>query len=232
MKFDSSSLCDILSLKTCRFLDKSKAAVRLTRKAKGLQRKAAWLPKETVTNSEVTIRAVPSAKERFFYLQMEGKAMNKINIATRDLEDPALSSSSTAEILARLNLVKEDLDRLSFAVEADVDLQRSPTEPQNGPHASGFSADVPAKTHQTPAPREISALTSVLKKGSSLVFNLNRPDIDMKMLASEDLSDILAISRSTVYRLARKGVLKSHRIGRRLRFDLEEVMSFLESRAS
>ena len=170
--------------------------------------------------------------------------MKKINIAIRDLENPSLSSPSTAEIRARLNLVKEDLERLSFAVEADADLQESSAPFENGPHVSKSSAAILVKRCQKSAPDEIPTNArpgsgadtgySPAATGNrpSLVFNLNGHGTDMKMLAPKDLSDILGLSRSTVYRLAGKGVLKSHRIGRRIRFDLEEVMNSLANRAS
>jgi excisionase family DNA binding protein len=48
-----------------------------------------------------------------------------------------------------------------------------------------------------------------------------------KMLKSAQICDMLQISKSTLQRLVKAGVFRSHRIGRMRRFAVEDVMEYL-----
>jgi excisionase family DNA binding protein len=51
----------------------------------------------------------------------------------------------------------------------------------------------------------------------------------IKMLKSDQLCDMLQVSKSTLTRLVKAGLLRSHQIGRLRRFSAEDVMSFLST---
>ncbi len=151
--------------------------------------------------------------------------MAKISIAKRRLESPEFDSPTSAEIRARLNLAQEDLECLSFPGE----LPESRAALETGQNADGCSTGIPIEDDRRSAIRNIIAGTG---KDSRLVFNLHPYNADMKMLAPKDLSNILALSTGTVYRLAKNGSLRSYRTGRRLRFNFDDVMDFLAPRIS
>lgn len=47
-------------------------------------------------------------------------------------------------------------------------------------------------------------------------------------LAAEDVAQMLDVSKNTVYSLAKEGKLSSYKVGRKLRFTLEDVQSYIE----
>jgi excisionase family DNA binding protein len=59
-----------------------------------------------------------------------------------------------------------------------------------------------------------------------LALHLETP-FPTKMLKSEQICDMLQISRSTLRRLVKTGVFRCHRIGRLIRFVAEDVMEYL-----
>jgi excisionase family DNA binding protein len=58
----------------------------------------------------------------------------------------------------------------------------------------------------------------------SLHLNTSFPT---KMLKSEQICDMLQISKSTLARLVKAGTFRSHRVGRLRRFTAEDVMEYL-----
>jgi len=52
------------------------------------------------------------------------------------------------------------------------------------------------------------------------------------LVTADEIGEATHMSRSTVYELAKAGVLPSVRVGRRIRFDRERVMSVLASRST
>ena len=52
------------------------------------------------------------------------------------------------------------------------------------------------------------------------------------LVTADEIGEATHMSRSTVYELAKAGVLPSVRVGRRIRFDREKVMSVLASRST
>jgi excisionase family DNA binding protein len=59
-----------------------------------------------------------------------------------------------------------------------------------------------------------------------LSLHLETP-FPMKMLKSEQICDMLQVSKSTLARLVKAGTFRSHRIGRLRRFAAEDVMEYL-----
>jgi excisionase family DNA binding protein len=54
------------------------------------------------------------------------------------------------------------------------------------------------------------------------------PTVPERLLTINELSDRLAISRDTVYRLVRSGALRSVRVGDRIRFRPADIEAYLE----
>lgn len=52
------------------------------------------------------------------------------------------------------------------------------------------------------------------------------------LVTADEIGEATHMSRSTVYELAKAGVLPSVRVGRRIRFDRERVMTVLASRST
>lgn len=49
------------------------------------------------------------------------------------------------------------------------------------------------------------------------------------LLNADEVAAILRISRITVYRLVKRGVLKVRRVGNKMRFEREAVLNFINS---
>jgi excisionase family DNA binding protein len=62
----------------------------------------------------------------------------------------------------------------------------------------------------------------------AIIFNLHLPDaLPPRLLNPRALSEMLGVSRRTVLKLTRSGVLKSYKIGRLRRFSVEDVIEYL-----
>ena len=53
--------------------------------------------------------------------------------------------------------------------------------------------------------------------------------VNTKALTVQDVADILKIAKNTVYELIKRGELNSYKVGRKVRFTLEDVESYIES---
>lgn len=58
------------------------------------------------------------------------------------------------------------------------------------------------------------------------------PQRSSALVTADEIGEATHISRSTVYELAKAGVLPSVRVGRRIRFDREKVLDVLASRSA
>ena len=58
------------------------------------------------------------------------------------------------------------------------------------------------------------------------------PQRSSTLVTADEIGEATHISRSTVYELAKAGVLPSVRVGRRIRFDREKVLTVLASRSA
>ncbi|MEJ2082893.1 MAG: helix-turn-helix domain-containing protein [Acidobacteriota bacterium] len=65
------------------------------------------------------------------------------------------------------------------------------------------------------------------REGAVLVLRIQPPAVAKKLISCEQVSEMLGVSRSSVYRLVRNGKLPTYRIGRALRFDPSDVFAFL-----
>ncbi len=62
----------------------------------------------------------------------------------------------------------------------------------------------------------------------AIIFNLHLPDaLPPRLLDPGELSEMLGVSRRTVLKLTRSGVLKSYKIGRLRRFSVEDAIEYL-----
>jgi excisionase family DNA binding protein len=74
-----------------------------------------------------------------------------------------------------------------------------------------------------------------LENGSALVAQPAPsavPQPSAGLVTADEIGEATHMSRSTVYELAKAGVLPSVRVGRRIRFDREKVMTVLASRST
>lgn len=67
------------------------------------------------------------------------------------------------------------------------------------------------------------------RDSGSIVLKLQfmKPDYYLRLLTTEEVCEMLHISRSTLYGYARRGSLKTYRMGRGLRFRFQDVLDFL-----
>lgn len=67
------------------------------------------------------------------------------------------------------------------------------------------------------------------REGGRVVLKLQfmKPDYYLRLLTTEEVCEMLHISRSTVYAYVRDRELKTYRMGRSLRFRFQDVLSFL-----
>ena len=67
------------------------------------------------------------------------------------------------------------------------------------------------------------------RDGGKVVLRLQfmKPDYYLRLLTTEEVCEMLHISRSTLYGYARDKELKTYRMGRSLRFRFQDVLNFL-----
>lgn len=76
----------------------------------------------------------------------------------------------------------------------------------------------------------IAGLEVFKNRDDKIVFRFNvKPSHPFQTLTSEDVCEMLKISRSTLYKTVRDKNIQSFKIGSQLRFLLEDVIQFLES---
>ena len=56
----------------------------------------------------------------------------------------------------------------------------------------------------------------------------NRASNSLRLVAADELSEVLSLPRSSIWRLARNGTIPSVRIGRQIRFDKKAVTKALQ----
>ena len=77
------------------------------------------------------------------------------------------------------------------------------------------------------------AFREALEAGATLVecpVASATPQAPSGLVTADEIGEATHMSRSTVYELAKAGVLPSVRVGRRIRFDRDKVMAVLASR--
>lgn len=80
------------------------------------------------------------------------------------------------------------------------------------------------------APHRTSLATQLDWEASTLVMRILAVRPPRSLLTARQVADMLAVSRSSVYRLVKAGQLPAYHVGRALRFDPVEVLQFLASR--
>ncbi len=73
--------------------------------------------------------------------------------------------------------------------------------------------------------RELSA--TLQREGTLLVMRIQAPSVNRKLISCEVVSEMLGMSRTYVYQLAREGKIPTYRIGRALRFDPLDIFDFM-----
>lgn len=77
-------------------------------------------------------------------------------------------------------------------------------------------------------PGEASLIeASIRREPSLLILNIQPAEAKQALLPVDKVAEILSLSRSRVYRLVKQHRLPAYRIGRTLRFDPQDVLSFL-----
>ena len=79
--------------------------------------------------------------------------------------------------------------------------------------------------HLAQADQQVNA--TLHREGTLLVLRIQPPALAKRLIACDQVSEMLGMSRSYVYHLVRDGKLPAYRIGRNLRFDPADVFAFL-----
>ena len=108
------------------------------------------------------------------------------------------------------------------------------SEPPAGPRPGGAPRPAgvlsvtltPEQTEAVRSHRQFQQLYG--GEAQAIIFNLHLPDaLPPRLLNPGILSEMLGVSRRTVLKLTRTGVLKSYKIGRLRRFSVEDVIEYL-----
>jgi excisionase family DNA binding protein len=150
--------------------------------------------------------------------------MSKISIARRRLE---VSNRHEVARLAEDHFER----RQSFSV-VGRSTEAKPIDREEDHRALAFPIPASdARLIERLAPhlsREDQPINATLRReGALLVLKIQPPAAGKKLVSCEQVSEMLGVSRSSVYRLVRDGRLPAYRIGRTLRFDTADVFSFL-----
>ncbi len=150
--------------------------------------------------------------------------MSKISIARRRLEvnsrhEPAglaedhLDRRQSFSLVGRNSAVELiDRERDDRALAFPIPVSDALLIESLAPHLSRLDQPIHATLH---------------REGAVLVLKIQPPAEAKKLISCEQVSDMLGLSRSSVYRMVRDGKLPAYRIGRILRFDTSDVFSFL-----
>jgi excisionase family DNA binding protein len=146
--------------------------------------------------------------------------MRKISIARRRLD---LVGGSQSPTTAELRSLRREGPRM-------------PPAPRPGSKSTGATLAFPiteadAQALESMASRkEPHQLTATLRRnGPLLVLKLEPPLDGKRLLSSDQVSEVLGVSRPYVYHLARAGKLPGYRMGRILRFEPGDVLDFLSN---
>ncbi len=157
--------------------------------------------------------------------------MTKISIARRRLESQSVLDFTQAELRSRERAALNSLYEREFPQEPTVEIrseieapsQASAAFPLSHEQASAFESIA-----ESPAVKGKEMKATFKKTGPLLVLRLDAGvEWKKRYLTSKDVSEMLAVSRGTIYRLVRDRRLTGYRIGRMLRFDFDEVLGFL-----
>lgn len=150
--------------------------------------------------------------------------MSKISIARRRLE------VNSRHALPRLT--QDHFDRRQSLSLVGRDSKVKPVDREADDRALAFpipSSD--AQLIESLAPH-LSQLDQPInatlhREGAVLILRIQPPSTAKKLISCDQVSEMLGMSRSSVYRLVRNGRLPAYRIGRILRFDPADVFAFL-----
>jgi len=157
--------------------------------------------------------------------------MTKISIARRRLECQGFPELTQGELRAQERAAMSALYDGEFERETALPLkneleglrQTSAVFPLSREKARTFESIL-----ESPAVKGKEMRATFEKVGPVLMLRLELAAQSKKRyLTSRDVAEMLAVSRGTVYRLARDGRLKGHRVGRMWRFDFDEVLEVL-----
>jgi len=154
--------------------------------------------------------------------------MTKISIARRRLECTESNSYTMAEWNARARQVAEP-PRIERLIEPpSVPPKEAPSPTRDGISLSLRQGSFLDSILNKPEIRADRMGASLKKKATTytLKLKLSNP-MGKKFLTPADVSEMLSISRGTIYKYAKTGKLKGYHFGRSLRFDFEDVLEFL-----
>ena len=156
--------------------------------------------------------------------------MNKINIVQRRLDCQGVSPTQAElrawkrDVLGSFNEKRPAQQPLLKAVEkAEDPFTMDATFLLSQEQASSFESTI--ESAETIG-KEMTAVFS--RAGSCFMLRLYAETPDKKKyLTSKDVSEMLSLSRRTIYRLVRQRRLTGYRIGAMLRFNFDDVRQFL-----
>ena len=178
------------------------------------------------------------AKERLSWPSQE------ISSSTDDVTDSSFLSSEPPVVLA---LPEEDLSPAYEPVEK-LAVEASPLEEEhlvNGhgtPMGKDISTELPPEVVEsiwdTPHVGEghngqkhiiVEAQKDSASGNTVLKLQFTKPEDYLRLITSEEVCEMLHITKSTLYFFAHSGRLRSYRMGRGLRFRFSDVLDFLAS---
>lgn len=161
--------------------------------------------------------------------------MEKISIVRRRLE----VSPTQAELRARERLSNRGASRLGESAGLAV-LPGSEAAPASGGDRKGVSVDLSQEAREelwagghideTAAGRRHFIVEAERdKEDGRVVLKLQfmKPEYYLRLLTTEEVCEMLHVSKSSLYHYAREGMVKTYRMGRNLRFRFQDVLDFI-----
>jgi len=165
--------------------------------------------------------------------------MEKISIVRRRLEMPP----TQAELRARQRMASSDADTgggSALAVMAELGGQAVAPVFMGVEDESKMTVDVSDDTREElwaaehleetiGGKRHFIVEAERAREDGRIVLRLQfmKPDYFLRLLTTEEVCEMLHVSRSSLYQYAHTGQLRTYRMGRGLRFRFQDVLDFL-----
>jgi excisionase family DNA binding protein len=165
-------------------------------------------------------------------LSKESAEMRKISIVRRRLESKLDVALTEAEKRARR---RESLSLVENAADVPGSLIQERARSFH-PGSLVFSLSNQQQNALKKAYEAIKAQnlepTATLEERGGVFFMVfdGQTQCAKKLLSCKDLADLLGVSEKTVYRMVKSKKIKAYRVGRLLRFELKDALSFLAER--
>jgi len=75
----------------------------------------------------------------------------------------------------------------------------------------------------------MTSLRTIVKEEISAGMNIETLPVEEELLTTSQVADLLGISRVTLHKYKTRGIVKSYRLGSRVRFKKSEILAGMES---